>query len=235
MNPFFRILLIGGIIGLVVVIGFFLTATYQATTQPTQATPPPPEFTGNGGRPVDTPFVSPRVEDVDIISLDFETVLEVDVTREVSFQNLDELVTRPSPEFSAITSEYWMDTKGYIIMTCEHEGEVDKALMMTARYISDPALLEDSFQPAEEAFQAWRPSILRDVGQLIFPRLRGVEGATPSAFEWVPGTSFERATFDVNGQEAAIYSGWVNNYLFLSSSALCLEAAKVEIYAPHTH
>lgn len=232
MHPFLRFTLIIGIIGLVVVIGFFLVASYQATTD--QEQPSVVNQQGPAGQQ-GTTFVPPHPEDVDIIATDFETVLDVQVVREVSFRNLDELVTRPSPQFSAITSEYWMDTKGYIVMTCEYDGEIDKALMMTARYTAEPAPLEDSFRPAEDALEAWRPSILRDVGQIIFPRLRGVEGATPSAFERVPGTSFERATFDVNGQEAAIYSGWVLNYLFLSSSALCLEAAKVEIYAPHTH
>ena len=177
----------------------------------------------------------PPPEEIDIITNDFETVLEVDVTREVSFQNLSELVRNPSPVFPIITSEYWMDTKGYVIMTCEHEGEVDTALMMTARYVAEPLSLEDSFRPAREALDEWEPFVLRDIGSLVFPMMRGIEGATPSDFVFIPGTSIKRATFDVNGVEAEIFSGWVLNYLFFSSSALCLEAAKTEIYAPHTH
>lgn len=234
MNSLFRILLIIGIIGLSVVVVMFLIAGFRVN-QSAEPTTPNYDQVGGGDGQQGTTFVPPAPQDVDIISIDFETVLEVDVTREVSFSNLDELVRNPSPVFPTITSEYWTDTKGYIIMTCEYEGKTDKALMMTARYITEPATLEDSFAPARDALDDWGPYILRDVGTLVFPTVRGVEGSTPSPFMRVSNSDIKQASFDVNGEEFDIFSGWVLNYLFLSSSALCLEAAKTEIYAPHTH
>tara|TARA_B100000508_G_scaffold36077_1_gene27903 strand:+ start:20546 stop:21250 length:705 start_codon:yes stop_codon:yes gene_type:complete len=230
-----RIILIGGILGLIILLAFFLLSGQQEVPggDPSQGD----GGGGSNGQQTITPL--PDGSDnlqtpVDVIQGDFQELQEIEVTRELKKPGVNlitDLVKNSSSEFEAVTSVFYIDD--YLEMTCSREGEQEKAVMFTAQ--SSGVLGKDEFLPAMEALDDWAPLVVRDLGWMLYPKTPGVESVEIEKIGRVPATGYKRGVFELNGEEYSLYYGWTLNYVFFSPTLDCLEAAQIEIYAPQAH